>query len=159
MCWFRPTLSFLLLLGLIQTADAQSPFDGEMDVRMDVVRVADLQATAIDFGTVLINGDSGSVVMDRQGSLRFSGGVIQTQGFPQVGELIIDADNGVTASISFDPVIDMGGGVQFRPQASRTLVNLHGTPEKILIFGEMLFPMATQSGTHTGLLAITVTYN
>lgn len=159
MCWSRPTLCLLLLPGLIQSAGAQSLVEVDMDIQMDVVRVAELHATAVDFGTILINGESGSVAMDRHGSLRFSGGVIQTQGFPQVGELTINADRGISASISFDSMIDMGGGVEFRPQASRTLVNLNGTSETIRIFGEMLFPMATQSGKHTGLMTITVTYN
>jgi len=156
--WLRLLAPLLLAITPI-TLTAQTPFDADMSVQMDVVRVADLRAIPIDFGTILINGDAGSVVMSRTGNLRFSGGVIQTQGFPQVGELIIDADLGITATIDFDPVVDMGRGVEFRPIASRRMVMLHGTPEHIYIYGEMRFPIATQSGSHTGLLAITVTYN
>lgn len=158
MCFLRPALPVLLLLGPIQSATAQSPADVDMSIHMDVVRVADLRTTPIDFGSILINGDSGSVVMDRHGSLHFSGGVIQTQGFAQMGELTINSDRGITASIGFDTVVDMGGGVEFRPQASRTRVTLNGMPETINIFGEMLFPVATQSGKHAGLLNISVTY-
>lgn len=126
---------------------------------MDVVRVAALSVLPIDFGTVLINGKSGSVTMAATGAMSYNGGVIQIQGFPQVGELTLDGDNGVMATISFPNVVDMGDGVEFRPQADKTILTLSGSPEKVRIFGEMQFPNATTSGNHIGLLSIDVTYN
>lgn len=155
---YRYFLLFLLSAGPLQGVWAQCPADSELDVRMEVVRVADLRTKPVDFGTILINGDSGSVVMDRNGALRLNGGVIQALGYPQPGELTIDSDRGISAGITFDSIVDMGGGVEFRPQVSRRKVNLNGAPETIRIFGEMRFPMATQSGEHTGLLILRVTY-
>jgi hypothetical protein len=155
-------LAALALLSLLMASPpliAASPYGADMEVRMDVVRVANLSVLPVDFGTVLINGESGSVMMGAAGDLNYSGGVIQVQGFSQPGELTLDGDSGITATISFPALVDMGNGVTFRPQADRTMVMLNGGPETVLIFGEMIFPNATTSGSHLGLLPIEVTYN
>jgi hypothetical protein len=129
-----------------------------MDVRFSVFRVADLQVTPVDFGSIMVNGQSGRVDMDGNGNLTYSGGVIQVSGFPQTGVLTLDGEN-VTANIMIDPRVEMGDGVAFLPSASAASVQLTGRPATVRIFGTILLPAGVPTHEYRGVLKINVTYN
>lgn len=132
--------------------------DADMGIQFEVHRVADLETTPIDFGAILINGGGGRVNLDRHGAVTFSGGVVQVSGFPQAGTLTMDAD-GVVATVTLDPSVDMGDGLRFSPSASRTRVHLTGEPETVYIYGVIELPPGTRTNDYRGVLHINVTYD
>ena len=148
------------LLFTASNSFSATPTSAEMEVRVDIERAADLSVTPIDFGTILINGDAGSVNMDVNGGLAPSGGVLQTYGSPQTGSLTIDANSGSVATITMDPTVALGtAGVVFTPAADTTTVNLTGDPATVTFHGTVDFPAGTDTQSLAGLLNIDVSYN
>ncbi len=144
-------------------AEGQDPTtEANIDVRLEVYRAADLVVTPIDFGTVLINGDNGTLTMDGAGSLSFSGGILETYDGPvgtaQAGSLTLDAHAGAIANITVDPEVDLGSGVKFTPQLDETAVAMMGGPVTVSVYGSVDFPADTQTGTYDGLLTVNVSY-
>ena len=162
--WHRWCAVFAVALFSAVAARAQDPTtEANIDVRLEVYRAADLAVTAIDFGTVLINGDSGSVKMDSSGALTFTGGILETFDGPfgaaTAGTLTMDANAGATANITLDPTVDLGSGVIFTPALDSTAVAMTGGPVTVSIYGTVDFPTNTQTGNYDGLLHVNVTYN
>lgn len=149
---------FIFIHCIVFPISSYADQDTDLEIRLSTSRVADLETTPIDFGSILINGDPGQVVMDANGIVNFSGGVIQVLGFPEVGTLTLDAENTI-ATITLEPKVDLGGGVVFEPISSQSTVNLFGVAETIKIFGSIDFPANTRSGNYDGILTINITYN
>jgi hypothetical protein len=157
--------TFVLLTAFVSVfaappaeADDFAATRAHMGIRFSAYRVADLQVTPIDFGSILINGQSGRVDMDSNGSVSFSGGVVQVSGFSQAGTLTLDGD-GVIATIALDPRVDMGDGVTYTPTASTSNVQLTGKPETVYIYGTINLPAGIRTNEYHGVLNIRVTYN
>ncbi len=164
MPWHRWRAVFAAALVFAATAQAQDPTtETEIDIRLEVYRAADLEVTPIDFGTVLINGDSGTLEMDSTGMLRFAGGILQVfdgpLGSAQAGTLTMDANAGATANITLDATVDLGSGVTFTPEIGSTAVAMNGGPVTVNVYGTVEFPANTQSGNYDGLLTVNVSYN
>ena len=93
--FFAMVSATLWLLPL--TVEGQDPASfTEMEIGFEIYRVAELEVTPIDFGSILINGQGGTVVMDGSGRLTFSGGVLNTVDGPfgaaRAGALTLDAE-------------------------------------------------------------------
>jgi hypothetical protein len=137
--------------------------EAALDVYVEVYRAADLVTTPIDFGTVLINSKSGTVAMDPNGDLIFSGGILKLfdgpSGPAMAGTLTMDANAGATASIALSSSVHLGTGVFFTPELDSHTVVMQGGPVTVKIFGSIHFPANTQTGDRNGVLTVTVSYN
>ena len=160
---FATFVSAALLLSSL-AVEAQDPTTfTEMEIGFEVYRVAELQVTPIDLGTILINGEGGTVAMDASGRLSASGGVLTTVdgpfGAPRPGTLTLDADAGITATITLSPSVDLGGGVSFTPALDSASVAMTGSPVTVNVYGTLEIPPNTQTGSYDGLLTVDVSYN
>ena len=162
--WNLLAASFFVAIPFAALADGvrDPTTEAEIDVRLEVYRAADLRVTPIDFGTVLINGEGGVLSMDSSGELTSVGGILETFDGPSgpaaPGTLTLDANVGATASISLDPLVELGGGVTFFPKLDSTDVPMTGAPVTVILYGEVLFPENTQTGTYDGILNVNVNY-
>lgn len=159
--WARAVVLTALVgvVGLGSAAVARTAaVNADMDIRFGVHRVADLQVTPIDFGSILVNGRGGRVEMNSAGSISYSGGVLSVSGFSQAGSITLDAD-GVVATLSLDQQVSMGNGVAFVPVASSTSVHLTGSPRTVYIYGTIEIPAGTRTNDYRGVLNVSVTYN
>ena len=162
--WRRWCAVFAVALFPAAAIHAQDPTtETNIDVRLEVYRAADLVVTPIDFGTVLINGESGSVTMDSAGALSFTGGILETydgpNGAAKAGTLTMDAHAGATANVTLDPTVDLGSGVVFTPALDSASVAMTGAPVSVNVYGTVDFPANTQTGNYDGLLTVNVSYN
>ncbi len=152
-----------MLFATLAVEGQDATTEADMDVRLDVYRAADLVVTPIDFGTVLINSESGTVTMDSAGALSFTGGILGTFDGPfgsaKAGTLTMDANAGATATITLDPAIDLGAGVTLTPALDNAAVAMTGGPVTISVYGRVDFPADTKTGDYDGVLVVNVTYN
>lgn len=162
----KPHLIFIsaaILLSALAGEGQDPTTTTEMEIGFGIYRVAELQVTAIDFGVILINGEGGTVVMDSSGGLASSGGILTTLDGPfgaaRPGTLTMDADAGVTATITLSTSVDLGSGLVFTPALDNTSVAMSGSPVTVNVYGVLRIPPNTQTGSYDGILAVDVSYN
>ncbi|MCG8459425.1 MAG: DUF4402 domain-containing protein [Holophagales bacterium] len=160
-------LAALFLSAMLLAAPAVegqgSPTETAMEIGFEVFRVAELQVTPIDLGSILINEESGTVTLDRSGGLSYSGGIVSVMdgpfGAPRPGTLTMDADVGVTATIELSSSVDLGGGLVFTPRMESSSVPMTGSPVTVSVYGTLRIPPNTPTGSYGGILAVDVSYN
>ena len=156
-------IGITIVIFTMLTTSIPLAFSAKMGVKVDIKRTGNknnkLKETPIDFGNLLISRKAGEITMDKAGSITFSGGILQAYGFPQVGTLTIKAKKNTIASITIDPIINLGKGVTFTPVADKTILYLGNTAETIKIYGSINFDKNTKTENLQGILSISIDYN
>lgn len=160
---FRPLVPIGMGLVLFcAPLSAQGFNETALPIEINVFRAASLQAVGIDFGSVLINEDPGSITLGTDGSLTTSGGVLSTFGTTQVGRIEVGAFDGASVEVGFDDTVILSGNVGenlvFSPIVDQTQKTVGGQPAEFLFGGTVAFERDTLEGQYTGQMSIRVFY-
>ncbi len=160
---FRPLVPIGMGFALLcSPCCAQGFNDTALPIEINVFRAASLQAEGIDFGSVLINENPGSITLGTDGSVTTSGGVLSTFGTTQVGRIEVGAYDGASIEVVFDDSAILSGNagenLTFSPIVDQTQKTVGGQPAEFLFGGTVAFERETLEGQYTGQMSIRVFY-
>ena len=165
---FHYSLTAALVLCLALGATPASAESAAVDVNVTFTRaLVVIAGDPIQFGNVLINGNAGTVNIDKDdGTVTSSGGVISVdQTTSQRGFVSFIAPRPGNVGITYPAQIDLintasPSTVTFSPASEVTTrpISVHNENVEIKLGGSLNFGVNTQEGLYNGAVVVTVDY-
>lgn len=162
------SLTAVLILFLALGATPASAESAAVDVNVTFTRaLVVIAGDPIQFGNVLINGNAGTVNIDKDdGTVTSSGGVISVdQTTSQRGFVSFIAPRPGNVGITYPAQIDLintasPSTVTFSPASEVTTrpISVHNENVEIKLGGSLNFGVNTQEGLYNGAVVVTVDY-